>query len=66
MNINIQDQIVACEAPVTVYDAAKELGPVPRSVLGAEINGKTVALTQELTEDCEVKLLYSLMRTQLI
>ena len=57
MNIKIQDQIVACEAPVTVYDAAKELGPVPRSVLGAEINGKTVALTQELTEDCEVKLL---------
>jgi len=57
MNIKIQDQIVACEAPVTVYDAAKELGPVSRSVLGAEINGKTVALTQELTEDCEVKLL---------
>ena len=57
MKIKIQEQIVACEAPVTVYDAAKELGPVPRTVIGAEIDGKTVALTQELTGDCEVKLL---------
>ena len=57
MKIKIQDQVVECDAPVTVYDAAKELGPVPRSVIGAEIDGKTVALTQELTGDTEVKLL---------
>ncbi len=57
MKIKFQDRAVELNAPATVYDAAKELGPVPRSVIGAEINGKTVALTQELTADCEVKLL---------
>ena len=57
MKIKIMDQVVELEAPATVYDAAKELGPVPRSVIGAEIDGKTVALTQELTGDTEVKLL---------
>ena len=57
MEIKIMDQVVELEAPATVYDAAKELGPVPRSVIGAEINGKTVSLTQELTGDTEVKLL---------
>ncbi len=57
MKIKFQDQVVELNGPATVYDAAKELGPVPRSVLGAEIDGKTVALTQELNADCEVKLL---------
>ena len=57
MKIKIMDQVVECEAPATVYDAAKELGPVPRSVLGAEIGGVTVALTHEVTDGDEVKLL---------
>ncbi len=57
MKIKIQNQIAELEAPATVYDAAKALGPVPRSVIGAEIDGKTVALTQELNGDAEVKLL---------
>ena len=44
-------------APVTVYDAAKEAELITRAVIGAEIAGKTVALTTELCEGDEVKLL---------
>ena len=57
MKIQIQDQVREYDAPVTVYDAAKDMELVSRAVIGAEINGKTVALTQELCSDCEVKLL---------
>ncbi len=57
MKIKIMDQVVECAAPATVYDAAKELGPVPRSVLGAEIGGVTVALSHEVADGDEVKLL---------
>ncbi|MBE6589730.1 MAG: threonine--tRNA ligase [Ruminococcaceae bacterium] len=45
------------DAPLTVYDAARDMELVTRAVIGAEINGKTVALTEELTTDTEVRLL---------
>ncbi len=45
------------EAPITVYDAAKELGLIDRSILAAEVNGKLSALTQLLDSDAEVRLL---------
>ena len=57
MKIKIQDQVRDFDAPVTVYDAAKEMELITRAVIGAEIDGKTVALTQEITADAEVKLL---------
>ena len=57
MKIKILDQVREYDAPVTVYDAAKDMELITRAVIGAEIDGKTVALTQELTADAEVKLL---------
>ncbi len=57
MKIKILDQVREYDAPVTVYDAAKDMELITRAVIGAEIDGKTVALTQELTADTEVKLL---------
>lgn len=57
MKIKIQDQVREYDSPVTVYDAAKDMELVTKAVIGAEWNGKTVALTQELTSDAEVRLL---------
>ncbi len=57
MKITIADQVREFDAPVTVYDAAREMELISRAVIGAEINGATVALTHELTADAEVKLL---------
>ena len=57
MKIKILDQVKEFDAPVTVYDAAREMELITRAVIGAEIDGKTVALTTELTADTEVKLL---------
>ena len=57
MKIKILDQVKEFDAPVTVYDAARDMELITRAVIGAEIDGKTVALTTELTADTEVKLL---------
>ena len=57
MKIKISDQIKEFDAPVTVYEAAREMELITRAVIGAEINGKTVALTEELQGDTEIKLL---------
>ncbi len=58
MKINFGSQIFESEAPVTVYDAAKEaFGMVERSVIAASVNGETVALNYEITADADVQLL---------
>ena len=58
MKINFGSQIFESDAPVTVYDAAKEaFGAVERSVIAASVNGETVALNFEITADADVKLL---------
>ena len=57
MQIKIQDKILEYASPVTVYDAAKEAELITRAVIGAQINGETVALTHELNADTEVQLL---------
>ena len=57
MKVKIQDKELELNAPVTVYDAAREAELITRAVIGAEIGGKTVALTQELCDGDEVKLL---------
>ena len=57
MKIKILDQVREYDAPVTVYDAARDMELITRAVIGAEIGGETVALTKELTADAEVKLL---------
>ncbi|MBE6555139.1 MAG: threonine--tRNA ligase [Ruminococcaceae bacterium] len=55
--VRFQEKTVAFEAPVTVYDAARAAELASRSVLAAEVNGKTVALTEQLSADTDVKLL---------
>ena len=50
MKIKLQGKEMELAAPMTVYDAAKEAGLIDRSVIGAEIEGKTVALTTEVKE----------------
>ena len=57
MKIKIQDKLLEYSSPVTVYDAAKDAELITRAVIGAEIDGVTVALTHELTADAEVRLL---------
>ena len=57
MKVKICDKELEVVAPITVYDAAREAELISRAVIGAEIGGKTVALTTELSEGDEVKLL---------
>ncbi len=58
MRINFDSKVFESEAPVTVYDAAKEVfGMVERSVLAASVNGETVALNFLIENDADVKLL---------
>ncbi|MBQ1963779.1 MAG: threonine--tRNA ligase, partial [Clostridia bacterium] len=52
-----ENNILATAEGTTVYEAAKELGLITREVIGAEIGGETVALTQALSDGDEVKLL---------
>jgi len=58
MKINFGSKQFESEAPITVYEAAKEaFGIVERSVIAANVDGETVALTHEITRDCDVCLL---------
>ncbi len=57
MKIKLQNVEMEIESPMTVYEAARAAEMITREVIGAEIGGKTVALTQELSEGDEVKLL---------
>ncbi len=58
MKINFDSQVFESDAPITVYDAAKEaFGQVERSVIAASVNGETVALNYEIGSDADVKLL---------
>ena len=58
MKINFDSKIFESDAPITVYDAAREaFGMVERSVLAASVNGETVALTHLIENDADVKLL---------
>ena len=57
MKIKMQGKEIEVSAPATAYDAAKEAGLIDRSVIGAEIEGKTVALTTEVHEGESVWLL---------
>ena len=57
MKINFGEKTVELEAPLSVFDAAKAAELVTRAHIAAEINGTTVAMTHQLTEDADVKLL---------
>ena len=57
MKIKLQGKETELAAPMTVYDAAKEAGLIDRSVIGASIEGRTVALTEEAQDGESVWLL---------
>ena len=59
MQVKMQENhILETAVGTTIYDNAKECGLITREVIGAQVDGKTVALTYALQEgDKEVKLL---------
>lgn len=57
MKIRFGEKEIQADAPITVYDAAKEAELIDRSVLAATVNGKVCALTQVLDGDADVRLL---------
>ena len=56
MKINFGEQMLEKNEPITVYDAANELGLVSRATLCAVVDGSVRALTYEISADAEVKL----------
>ena len=56
MKINFGEQILEKNEPITVYDAANELGLVSRATLCAVVDGTVRALTYELCDDASVNL----------
>ena len=57
IKVNFGEKIVECEAPVTVYEAARAGELVSRATLACEIGGEICALSKELNADADVKLL---------
>ena len=57
IKINFGEKIVECEAPITVYEAARAGELVSRATLACEIGGEICALSKELNADADVKLL---------
>ncbi len=56
ITVKFGDAAVSFEAPVTVYDAAKEAGLISREVIACAVNGTPCDLTTPLTADANVKL----------
>jgi len=57
IKVNFGEKIVECEAPITVYEAARAGELVSRATLACEIGGEICALSKELDADADVKLL---------
>ena len=55
--VKFSEKTMAFDAPLSVFDAAKAAELVTRAHLAAEVDGALVAMTQQLSADCEVKLL---------
>ena len=56
MKIKFGEQVLEKNEPITVYDAANELGLVSRATLCAVVDGSVRALTYEICDDADVKL----------
>ncbi|MBQ1260484.1 MAG: TGS domain-containing protein, partial [Clostridia bacterium] len=50
-------EVFEAQAPLSVYDAARELGIISREVIAAKVNGSACELSTQLTADAEVELL---------
>ncbi len=57
MKINFGAKICEYDAPITVYDAAREAELIDRSIIAAKVNGEVVALTKLIEDDANVELL---------
>lgn len=57
MRINFKSTAYESNAPITVYDAAKEAGLIDRSVLCTRVNGTVTELTHIIDCDADVELL---------
>lgn len=57
LKVNFGEKEMQFDAPLIVYDAAKAAELANRAVLAAKLNGKVVALTEEITGDADVQLL---------
>ncbi|MBO7310337.1 MAG: threonine--tRNA ligase, partial [Clostridia bacterium] len=57
MKIIFGELSIQKDAPVSVYDAAAELGIVSRANIAARVNGKLCAMTELICEDASVELL---------
>ena len=57
MKINFGAKICEYDAPITVYDAAREAELIDRSIIAAKVNGEVVALTKLIEADANVELL---------
>ena len=57
IKINFGEKLIECEAPITVYEAARAGELVSRATLACEICGEICALSKELNADTDVKLL---------
>ena len=56
MKLNFGEQSLVKNEPITVYDAANELGLVSRATLCAVVNGTVRALNYELDGDADIRL----------
>lgn len=57
MKIKMQGRELEVENGVTIYDAAKAAELTSRAVIGAYADGKTLALTEEVKEGMDIRLL---------
>ncbi len=57
MKITFKEKELELNAPLSVFDAAKEAGLITRSVIAAEVDGELSALTKIIDHDVKVKLL---------
>ncbi|MGM9625588.1 MAG: threonine--tRNA ligase [Eubacteriales bacterium] len=55
-NIRFGEITVSQQAPITVYDAAKEAGLISRETIAASVNGKMCDLTTPVSADADVRL----------
>ncbi len=57
MKIKLLDLCLEFDAPITVYDAARQAEKIDRSVIAAKADGNVVALNYLIENDAEVELL---------
>ncbi len=54
--VKFNEKVLNFDAPVTVYDAAKEAELISRDIIAAAVNGTTTDLTTLITADADVTL----------